>query len=59
MNTCIHSHMGELIMATSVRLKPDVEARLDALAKQTGRTKAYYIRERIWRIWRTTTVSMP
>ncbi len=34
-------------MATSVRLKPDVEARLDALAKQTGRTKAYYIRELI------------
>ncbi|HEY9011925.1 MAG TPA: CopG family transcriptional regulator [Devosia sp.] len=32
-------------MATSVRLKPEVEARLDDLAARTGRTKAYYLRE--------------
>ncbi|MDP3898509.1 MAG: DUF6290 family protein [Mesorhizobium sp.] len=36
-------------MATSVRLRPEIEARLDALAKSTGRTKAFYIRELIER----------
>ena len=36
-------------MPTSVRLEPEIEARLDALAKKTGRTKAYYIRELIMR----------
>jgi RHH-type transcriptional regulator, rel operon repressor / antitoxin RelB len=34
-------------MATSVRLKPETEKRLDNLAAMTGRTKAYYIREMI------------
>lgn len=32
-------------MATSVRLAPEMESRLDRLAAQTGRTKAYYLRE--------------
>lgn len=32
-------------MATSVRLTPDTEQRLDFLAAQTGRTKDYYLRE--------------
>ncbi len=32
-------------MATSIRLDPAVEQRLDQLAAQTGRTKAYYLRE--------------
>ena len=32
-------------MATSIRLDPGVEQRLDYLAAQTGRTKAYYLRE--------------
>ncbi len=32
-------------MATSVRLDPEIEQRLDRLAAQTGRTKAYYLRE--------------
>ena len=32
-------------MATSIRLDPAVEQRLDFLAAQTGRTKAYYLRE--------------
>ncbi len=32
-------------MATSVRLDPDVEKRLDRLASQTGRTKAFYLRQ--------------
>lgn len=31
----------------SVRLPPLIEARLDALAKATGRTKTYYVREAI------------
>lgn len=34
-------------MATSIRLDPAVEQRLDHLAAQTGRTKAYYLRELI------------
>ena len=32
-------------MATSIRLDPDTEQRLDNLAALTGRTKAYYLRE--------------
>jgi RHH-type transcriptional regulator, rel operon repressor / antitoxin RelB len=31
----------------AVRLPPDLEERLDRLAKQTGRTKTYYVREAI------------
>jgi RHH-type rel operon transcriptional repressor/antitoxin RelB len=34
-------------MATSIRLDPQVEQRLDHLAAQTNRTKAYYLRELI------------
>ncbi len=34
-------------MATSIRLDPLIEQRLDQLAVQTGRTKAYYLRELI------------
>ncbi len=34
-------------MATSIRLDPAIEQRLDKLAAQTGRTKAYYLRELI------------
>ena len=32
-------------MATSIRLDSETEQRLDHLAAQTGRTKAYYLRE--------------
>ena len=32
-------------MATSVRLGPAIEQRLDHLVSVTGRTKAYYLRE--------------
>lgn len=32
-------------MATSIRLAPETERRIDALAAHTGRTKAYYLRE--------------
>lgn len=34
-------------MATSVRLDPVIEQRLDHLAAVTGRTKAFYLRELI------------
>ena len=34
-------------MPTSIRLPDDIESRLDFLAQQTGRTKAFYIREMI------------
>ena len=36
-------------MATSIRLDEETEKRLDRLAKETGRTKAYYLREMIER----------
>ena len=36
-------------MATSIRLDPDTEHRLDFLAAQTSRTKAFYLRELIAR----------
>lgn len=36
-------------MATSIRLDPAIEQRLDKLATQTGRTKAYYLRELVER----------
>jgi RHH-type rel operon transcriptional repressor/antitoxin RelB len=32
-------------MATSIRLAPEIEQRLDYLASLTGRTKAFYLRE--------------
>lgn len=32
-------------MATSIRLAPEMEQRLSFLASNTGRTKAYYLRE--------------
>lgn len=36
-------------MATSIRLASETEQRLDFLAAQTGRTKAFYLREIIER----------
>lgn len=32
-------------MATSIRLAPEVENRLNLLSLKTGRTKAFYLRE--------------
>ena len=32
-------------MPTSIRLLPEAEKRLDFLAEQTGRTKAFYLRQ--------------
>jgi RHH-type transcriptional regulator, rel operon repressor / antitoxin RelB len=34
-------------MATSIRLNPETEQRLDHLVALTGRTKAFYLREMI------------
>lgn len=34
-------------MATSIRLDPETERRLDDLAARTGRTKAFYLRRAI------------
>ncbi len=33
----------------ALRLPPEIEKRLDALAKKTGRTKSFYAREAILR----------
>lgn len=32
-------------MATSIRLDPEIERRLDFLAASTGRSKAFYLRQ--------------
>lgn len=34
-------------MPTTIRLSPETEARLDRLARSTGRPKSYYLREAI------------
>ncbi len=34
-------------IATSIRLSPEIEHRLDFLTSQTGRTKAFYLRQLI------------
>ena len=34
-------------MRPALRLPPDLEARLETLARKTGRTKSYYAREAI------------
>jgi len=41
----MHVFKEGTVMATSIRLDPEIEQRLDHLAAQTGRTKAYYLRE--------------
>jgi RHH-type rel operon transcriptional repressor/antitoxin RelB len=45
LDTCIH----EAVMPTSIRLAPETDRRLERLASQTGRSKAYYLREIIER----------
>jgi RHH-type rel operon transcriptional repressor/antitoxin RelB len=35
----------EAHMPTTVRLRPEIEERLDAIAAETGRSKAHYLRE--------------
>ncbi len=47
MNTCMH--IGNFEMPTSIRLTPAIESRLNFLASETGRSKAYYLREIIER----------
>ena len=44
MNTCIQN-ARETLMPTSIRLSSELEQRLSKLAKKTGRTKAFYLRE--------------
>ena len=34
-------------MATSIRLSPDIEHRINILATETGKSKAYYLRKLI------------
>jgi RHH-type rel operon transcriptional repressor/antitoxin RelB len=37
------------MLMLALRLSPEIEKRLDALAKKTGRTKSFYAREAILR----------
>lgn len=46
MNACIH-FIGTQIIATSILLTPETKRRLDFLSAQTGRTKAFYLRQMI------------
>jgi RHH-type transcriptional regulator, rel operon repressor / antitoxin RelB len=39
----------EKFMTLAVRLEPELEARIAALVKLTGRTKTYYVREALLR----------
>ena len=41
--------LKESCMATSIRLNHEIEQRLDRLSAETGRTKAFYLRELIER----------
>jgi RHH-type rel operon transcriptional repressor/antitoxin RelB len=34
-------------MPTTIRLSPEIEERLNTLARETGRSKAFYLREAI------------
>lgn len=34
-------------MPTTIRLNPEIESRLDMLARETGRSKAFYLRHLI------------
>jgi RHH-type rel operon transcriptional repressor/antitoxin RelB len=43
----LNTRIQETAVATSVRLDPALERRLDRLVAQTGRTKAYYLREMV------------
>ncbi len=43
MNTSIH----HIAMPTSIRLSDEAEQRLDFLSRQTGRSKAFYLRQMI------------
>lgn len=43
-DTCI---AGGDVMPLSIRLTPEEEARLDALAARTGRSKTFYVRQAI------------
>jgi RHH-type rel operon transcriptional repressor/antitoxin RelB len=42
--TCYVKHVKQML---GIRLEPELEEKLDSLAKQTGRSKSYYAREAI------------
>jgi RHH-type rel operon transcriptional repressor/antitoxin RelB len=44
-----YMYSQEGAMPTTIRLSPEVEERLNALAAKTGRSKSYYLREFIER----------
>ncbi len=41
--------MSNLFNMLGIRLEPELEKKLDSLAKETGRSKSYYAREAIRR----------
>ena len=43
----LYIHCSEIGHMHAIRLPPEIETRLDALAKRTGRTKTFYVREAI------------
>jgi RHH-type rel operon transcriptional repressor/antitoxin RelB len=47
MHTPLHIFWSIRHMPTTIRLSSDAEARLDLLAQETGRSKAFYLRQLI------------
>jgi RHH-type transcriptional regulator, rel operon repressor / antitoxin RelB len=45
MNTLEHQDSSD--MPTTIRLKPEIESRLDVLVRETGRSKSFYLRQLI------------
>jgi RHH-type rel operon transcriptional repressor/antitoxin RelB len=43
----LRGKIRDSIMSISIRLPEEIESRLEALAKRTGRTKTYYMRQAI------------
>jgi RHH-type transcriptional regulator, rel operon repressor / antitoxin RelB len=44
---CYVKHVKQIGHMLGIRLEPDLEKKLDSLAKETGRSKSYYAREAI------------
>jgi|HubBroStandDraft_2_1064218.scaffolds.fasta_scaffold217087_2 RHH-type rel operon transcriptional repressor/antitoxin RelB len=47
LNSDRHSVMLNMFNMLGIRLEPELEEKLDSLAKETGRSKSYYAREAI------------
>jgi RHH-type rel operon transcriptional repressor/antitoxin RelB len=44
---CRSPHVLNMFNVIGIRLEPELEQKLESLARETGRTKSYYVREAI------------